>query len=85
MNMDRRDWPHWIEAAKRRYARIEMSMAQAAAYPNMESQDRTNHMHSLVNIINGPQAIEDNQPTPEQEAEWAKNREELAAMFGRIK
>lgn len=83
--MDYRDHPLWFDAARSRYARAEQSMALAAAFPNLESEARTDYMRKLVDDINGYKPEMTDKPTPEQEAEWKRNRAELAAMFGRRK
>lgn len=59
-------------------------MAHAAAYPNMDEEGRYAYMQNLVNDINGtlPEFLQ--APTPELEAEWAKNRAELGDKFGRL-
>lgn len=61
-------------------------MAHAAAFPNMEENDRQAYMENLVHEINGTERTPDAQyvPTAEEEAEWAANRAELLAIYGRI-
>lgn len=83
--MDHRDWPLWIQAARSQYARIEKAMAHAAAFPNMEENDRQTYMENLIHEINGTvrKPDEPSVPTAAEEAEWAANRAELLAIFGR--
>ncbi len=91
--MDHRDWPLWFRAAEVEYAKQQKRLAEAAAYPHMTEDGQLAFMQGLLDTIHAqpidtesPEETE--QPTmysAEQEAEWAKNREELAAMFGRIK
>lgn len=59
-------------------------MAQAAFYPNMDEEGRYTYMQNLVNDINGTLPDFLQEPTPELEAEWARNRAELGERFGRL-
>ena len=94
--MDHRDWPLWFRAADVEYAKQQKRTAEAAAYPHMTEDGQRSFMQGLLDRIHAqPKTQEDPEDpegaqqipmaSPEQEAEWAKNREELAAMYGRVK
>jgi hypothetical protein len=86
-NADYRDKESWRKEAARRYALDQIRACEAALLPHMEEEDQRAYLQGLVSQI--PRSEDDtprqetSRPTAAQEAEWAKNRAELAAMFGR--
>ena len=85
--MDHRDWRIWIRAAEVEKARRQKAACEAASFPYYKEETQQDYMDRLIEKITGdrPGGSPDApaRPSAEQEAEWAKNRAELAAMFGR--
>lgn len=56
---------------------------EAASVPHMGEDDRRAYMENLREQLTGRKGQEASRPTAAQEAEWKKNREMLACIFGR--
>lgn len=83
-NMDYRDRPLWMKAAKRKYAEDQKRFIEAVCFPDMSEADQSTYMENLLEQITERKAAEAAaRPTAAQEAEWKRNRDELAAIFGR--
>ena len=85
-HMDHRDWPLWWKAADAEIAKRQMRMCEAIAYPHMSEEDQRQYMNNLIDTINGTTRTPDEPrvPTAAEEAEWAANRAEILAIYGRI-